>query len=208
MHFDRAITTCPLVAILRGIKPEDVDAVSDTLVEAGLRIIEVPLNSPQPLKSIERLANRHGDDVLVGAGTVMTPDDVIDVRDAGGQLIVTPHMDVDIIDEAKAEGLTCIPGSATPTEAFTALTAGADAIKMFPGEAMPPPVVKAWRAVFPAETRLLVVGGVNADNIKAYQAAGASGFGIGSSLYAPGRNLSEIADAARTLVAVAAPGQN
>jgi 2-dehydro-3-deoxyphosphogalactonate aldolase len=208
MHFDRAITTCPLVAILRGIKPEDVDAVSDTLVEAGLRIIEVPLNSPQPLKSIERLANRHGDDVLVGAGTVMTPDDVIDVRDAGGQLIVTPHMDVDVIDEAKAEGLTCIPGSATPTEAFTALTAGADAIKMFPGEAMPPPVVKAWRAVFPAETRLLVVGGVNADNIKAYQAAGASGFGIGSSLYAPGRSLSEITDAARTLVAAASAGRD
>jgi 2-dehydro-3-deoxyphosphogalactonate aldolase len=208
MNFETAIAACPLVAILRGIAPADIDAVSDVLAEAGLRIVEVPLNSPEPLKSIERLANRLGDDILVGAGTVMTPDDVIDVRDAGGQLIVTPHMDVEIIDEAKAEGMTCIPGSATPTEAFTALTAGADAIKMFPGEAMPPPVVKAWRAVFPSETRLLVVGGVNADNIKAYQAAGASGFGIGSSLYAPGRNLSEIADAARALVAAAGAGKN
>lgn len=203
MNFEAAMDACPLVAILRGIRPDEVDAVSDALIEAGFRMIEVPLNSPEPLKSIERLANRHGEVALVGAGTVMTPDDVIDVRDAGGQLIVTPHTDVEIIDEAKAEGLICIPGSATPTEAFTALSAGADAIKMFPGEALPPPVVKAWRAIFPADTRLLVVGGVHADNMSAYQAAGANGFGIGSSLYAPGRPASEVGEAARALLVAA-----
>lgn len=203
MNFEAAMDACPLVAILRGIRPDEIDAVSDALIEAGFRMIEVPLNSPEPLKSIERLANRHGEVALVGAGTVMTPDDVIDVRDAGGQLIVTPHTDIEIIDESKAEGLTCIPGSATPTEAFTALGAGADAIKMFPGEALPPPVVKAWRAIFPADTRLLIVGGVNANNMSDYQAAGANGFGIGSSLYAPGRPASEIGEAARTLLAAA-----
>jgi len=203
MNFEAAMDACPLVAILRGIRPDEVDAVSDALIEAGFRMIEVPLNSPEPLKSIERLANRHGEVALVGAGTVMTPDDVIDVRDAGGQLIITPHTDVEIIDEAKAEGLICIPGSATPTEAFTALSAGADAIKMFPGESLPPPVVKAWRAIFPADTRLLVVGGVNADNMSAYQAAGANGFGIGSSLYAPGRPASEVGEAARALLVAA-----
>jgi 2-dehydro-3-deoxyphosphogalactonate aldolase len=203
MNFEAAMDACPLVAILRGIRPDEVDAVSDALIEAGFRMIEVPLNSPEPLKSIERLANRHGEVALVGAGTVMTPDDVIDVRDAGGQLIVTPHTDVEIIDEAKAEGLICIPGSATPTEAFTALSAGADAIKMFPGESLLPPVVKAWRAIFPADTRLLVVGGVNADNMSAYQAAGANGFGIGSSLYAPGRPASEVGEAARALLVAA-----
>lgn len=203
MNFEAAMDACPLVAILRGIRPDEIDAVSDALIEAGFRMIEVPLNSPEPLKSIERLANRHGEVALVGAGTVMTPDDVIDVRDAGGQLIVTPHTDIEIIDESKAEGLTCIPGSATPTEAFTALGAGADAIKMFPGEALPPPVVKAWRAIFPADTRLLIVGGVNANNVSDYQAAGANGFGIGSSLYAPGRPASEIGEAARTLLAAA-----
>jgi 2-dehydro-3-deoxyphosphogalactonate aldolase len=203
MNFEAAMDACPLVAILRGIRLNEVDAVSDALIEAGFRMIEVPLNSPEPLKSIERLANRHGEVALVGAGTVMTPDDVIDVRDAGGQLIVTPHTDVEIIDEAKAEGLICIPGSATPTEAFTALSAGADAIKMFPGESLPPPVVKAWRAIFPADTRLLVVGGVNADNMSAYQAAGANGFGIGSSLYAPGRPASEVGEAARALLVAA-----
>lgn len=203
MNFEAAMDACPLVAILRGIRLNEVDAVSDALIEAGFRMIEVPLNSPEPLKSIERLANRHGEVALVGAGTVMTPDDVIDVRDAGGQLIITPHTDVEIIDEAKAEGLICIPGSATPTEAFTALSAGADAIKMFPGESLPPPVVKAWRAIFPADTRLLVVGGVNADNMSAYQAAGANGFGIGSSLYAPGRPASEVGEAARALLVAA-----
>jgi 2-dehydro-3-deoxyphosphogalactonate aldolase len=200
MDLDDALDACPLIAILRGIGPEEIDSVSDALVEAGFRIIEVPLNSSSPLASIERLAKRHGETALVGAGTVMSTDDVIDVRDAGGQLIVMPHTDTDIIEEAKAEGMTCIPGSATPSEAFSALAAGADAIKMFPGEAMPPSIVKAWRAVFPKATRLLVVGGVSADNIGDYLAAGAAGFGIGSALYKPGATAEDVGTRARDLI--------
>lgn len=200
MDFDTALDTCPLIAILRGIRPEEIDAVSDALIETGFRMIEVPLNSPEPLKSIERLAKRHGEVALVGAGTVMTTDDVIDVRDAGGCLIVMPHTDADAIEEAKAEGLVCIPGSATPTEGFAALTAGADAIKMFPGEALPPKIVKAWRAVFPEAARLLVVGGISDDNMGDYLAAGAAGFGVGSALYAPGRSADEVAERGRRML--------
>ncbi|MEM9358417.1 MAG: 2-dehydro-3-deoxy-6-phosphogalactonate aldolase [Pseudomonadota bacterium] len=200
MEFAEALNACPLVAILRGIKTEEVDAISDALFEAGIRIIEVPLNSPEPLRSIERLAERHGDRALIGAGTVMTPEDVIEVRDAGGELIVMPHMDPEIIDEAKAEGLTCVPGVATPTEGFHALTAGADALKLFPAEAIPPKVVKAWKAVFPPETRLLAVGGISAANILDYAAAGTSGYGIGSSLYSPGKSAAEVLANARELL--------
>jgi len=200
MEFYDAFKACPLVAILRGIRPEEIDGVSDALVEAGFRIIEVPLNSPEPLRSIERLAQRHGEAALIGAGTVMTTDDVIDVRDAGGQLIVMPHTDLEIIEEANAEGLTCLPGCATPTEGFSALAAGADGLKLFPGEALPPKIVKAWRAVFPSETRMFIVGGVNDANMADYVAAGASGFGIGSSLYSPGRTASDIAKRGRELL--------
>ena len=185
MDFLEALDACPLVAILRGITPDEVDAVADVLVGAGYRIIEVPLNSPDPLRSIERLAQRYGETTLIGAGTVMTPEDVIDVRDAGGELIVMPHLDGDVIEEAKAENLTCIPGVATPSEGFAALSAGADALKLFPAEAIPPMIVKAWRAVFPPQAKLLAVGGISLANIADYVAAGTSGFGIGSTLYAP-----------------------
>ncbi len=201
VDFAAALDACPLVAILRGITVEDVDAVSDGLVAAGYRIIEIPLNSPDPLRSIERLARRHGEVAMVGAGTVMTPEDVIEVRDAGGELIVMPHLDPDVVEEAKAERLICVPGVATPTEGFSALTIGADALKLFPAEGIPPPIVKAWRAVFPAETKLLAVGGISAGNIGAYIAAGASGFGIGSTLYAPGRSADDVARAAKELFA-------
>lgn len=200
MDFLEALDACPLVAILRGITPDEIDAVSDILVGAGYRIIEVPLNSPDPLRSIERLAERHGDHALIGAGTVMTPEDVIDVRDAGGELIVMPHLDVDVVEEAKAENLICIPGVATPSEGFAALTAGADALKLFPAEAIPPKIVNAWRAVFPADCKLLAVGGISAANIGDYMAAGTSGFGIGSTIYAPGRSLADIKTAAEDLV--------
>ncbi|MGI9421870.1 MAG: 2-dehydro-3-deoxy-6-phosphogalactonate aldolase [Hyphomicrobiaceae bacterium] len=200
MDLANLLNDCPLVAILRGIKPDEMDAVSDALVEAGLRIIEVPLNSPEPLRSIERLARRHGETVMVGAGTVMTPEDVIDVRDAGGELIVMPHMDTEIVDEAKAEGMTCVPGVATPTEAFQALTAGADALKLFPAEAMPPTIVKAWRAVFPSDTIMIAVGGISAANIGSYAAAGTAGFGIGSSIYSPGKTAPDVSASARELL--------
>ena len=201
MDFDKAFAACPVISILRGIDRHEVDDVSDALVNAGIRIIEVPLNGPGALASVERLAHRYGESVLVGAGTVLTPEAVIDVRDAGGRLIVTPHVAHDVIEEAKAEDLICIPGCATPTEGFTALAAGADALKLFPGEAIPPAIVKAWRAVFPKDARLLVVGGVGLDNIAAYRAAGADGFGIGGALYAPGRPAADIATRAHHLVA-------
>lgn len=198
---DDALSQCPLIAILRGITPPEALEIGQTLFDAGIRIIEVPLNSPEPLKSIEQLASQFGGNALIGAGTVMTPDDVIEVRDAGGELIVMPHSDAEIIDEAKAEGLICLPGVATPTEGFSALTNGADGLKMFPGEAMPPKIVKAWRAVFPEAIKLMPVGGVSADNISDYLAAGASGFGIGTALYAPGRAASDVKARAEALVA-------
>ncbi len=201
MDLAQAMKACPLVAILRGITLDEIDPVSDALIAAGFRIIEVPLNSPEPLRSIERLARRHGEVALVGAGTVMTPEDVIDVRDAGGELIVMPHLAPDVIEEAKAEDLACVPGVATPTEGFNALASGADALKLFPAEGIPPKLVKAWRAVFPPATQLLAVGGITADNMAEYIAAGAAGFGIGSSLYAPGQPAEVVAAAARNLVA-------
>ncbi len=200
-RLDEALTGCPLIAILRGIEPTEVLDVGQALYDAGIRVIEVPLNSPQPLESIEILAGQFGGNALVGAGTVMTPDDVIEIRDAGGELIVMPHSESEVIDEAKAEGLICLPGVATPTEGFAALARGADGLKMFPGEAMPPKIIKAWRAVFPQATKLMPVGGVSVDNIPDYLAAGASGFGIGTALYAPGRSASDVKDRAEALVA-------
>lgn len=199
-----ALDRQPLVAILRGISPAEVDAVGDALVEAGILVIEVPLNSPDPLASIARLARRHGAATLIGAGTVLSPAAVADVASAGGRLIVMPHADVEVIRAAKAAGLTCVPGVATPTEAFAALAAGADALKLFPGEAMPPPIVKAWRAVIPPDVRLIPTGGVSASNVGAYLAAGAGGFGIGSALYKPGATAAAVADGARALVAAVA----
>lgn len=200
-NLDDSLSSCPLIAILRGIRPDDVLEVGQALFDAGLRVIEVPLNSPEPLKSIEKLAGQFGGNALIGAGTVMTPDDVIEVRDAGGELIVMPHSDADVIEEATAEGLICLPGVATPTEGFSALTNGADGLKMFPGEAMPPKIVKAWRAVFPPAIKLMPVGGVSLENIPDYLAAGASGFGIGTALYAPGRKASDVKERADALAA-------
>jgi len=197
---DDALSQCPLIAILRGIQPSEALSVGRVLFKAGFRVIEVPLNSPEPFKSIETLAGEFGGNALIGAGTVMTPDDVIEVRDAGGELIVMPHSDAEVIEESKAEGLFCLPGVATPTEGFAALTCGADGLKLFPGEAMPPKIVKAWRAVFPGTVKLMPVGGVSVENIPDYLAAGASGFGIGSALYAPGRSVDEIRAGAEAMV--------
>ena len=182
----------PLVAILRGLKPENAEAVGQALVEAGFRIIEVPLNSPEPFRSIETLAKALPDDVLVGAGTVLDPAAVDGIRDVGGKLIVMPHADLDVIRRAKTHGLICTPGVATPTEAFAALKAGADAIKIFPAEAMPPQVVKAWRAVLPKDALVIPVGGIKPDTMKPYVEAGANGFGLGSALFAPGMTVDEI----------------
>ena len=198
----RYLTKLPLVAILRGLKPENAEAVGHALVEAGFRVIEVPLNSPEPFRSIEALSKAMPDDVLIGAGTVLDPGDVDRVRDAGGSLIVMPHSDLDVVRRAKELGLVCTPGVATPTEGFAALKAGADALKLFPAEAMPPHVVKAWRAVLPKDALVVPVGGIKPETMKAYVDAGADGFGLGSALFTPqmpaeevGRNARAFADA-------------
>ena len=201
LTLSEALAACPLIAILRGIRPDEAGAVGVALVEEGFRIIEVALNSPEPLRSIEILSRLFGGKALVGAGTVMTAEDVVGVTRAGGRLIVMPHGDPAVIRAAKAAGLACIPGVATPTEAFAALAAGADALKLFPGEMIVPAVVKAIRAVLPPATTLIPVGGVGAATIPAYRAAGASGFGIGSALYVPGRSAGEVRRIARELVA-------
>jgi 2-dehydro-3-deoxyphosphogalactonate aldolase len=188
----QALAELPLIAILRGLEPENALAVGQILIDAGFRIIEVPLNSPRPFDSIERLAQGFGAKALIGAGTVLQPADVGRVRDAGGRLIVMPHSDPRIIGEAKAQGLICLPGVATPTEGFAALAAGADGLKLFPAETIPPVVVKAWRAVFPPETLLLPVGGITPERMADYLAAGASGFGLGSALFHPGLTRAEV----------------
>ena len=186
----------PLVAVLRGISPAEVDGVADALVFAGFRILEVTLNSPRPLDSIRMLAKRVGASALVGAGTVIDPADVARVKDAGGKVIVMPHADVAVIREAKRQGLLCIPGVATPTEAFAALAAGADGLKMFPAEALPPAALRAWRAVLPRDTLVFAVGGMKPDNLAPYWDAGADGFGTGSNLYKPGTSVDAVREAA------------
>ena len=181
----------PLVAILRGITPAEAAEVGDVLVDAGFRILEVPLNSPDPLRSIRIMQERFGDRALVGAGTVLSPARVDEVAAAGGKIIVMPHADVAVIRAAKAAGLYCLPGVSTTTEAFAALDAGADALKIFPAELIGPHVLKAWRAVLPKDLALLPVGGIEPGNMAPFVKAGANGFGIGGALYAPGRALSD-----------------
>jgi 2-dehydro-3-deoxyphosphogalactonate aldolase len=182
----RYLSPVPLIAVLRGITPEEIEAVGSALFDAGFRILEVPLNSPRAFESIRLLARRWGEQCLVGAGTVLAVADVARVREAGGRVIVMPHADEAVIREAKALGMLCVPGVATPTEAFAALAAGADGLKMFPAEALPPGALKAWRAVLPAATLVFAVGGMRPDNLEPYWRAGASGFGTGSNLYQPG----------------------
>jgi 2-dehydro-3-deoxyphosphogalactonate aldolase len=191
-----ALERLPLVAILRGLAPTEAHAVGDALHGAGWRLLEVPLNSPQPLESIARLARRFPD-ALVGAGTVRTEEEVRQVHAAGGSLVVSPHCDVRVIRSAVALGMACVPGVMTPTEAFAAIEAGASALKLFPAEMIPPAAVKALRAVLAPEVLLLPVGGISPVTMAGYRAAGASGFGIGSALYQPGRPAAEVAHAAQ-----------
>lgn len=197
---DPALQQLPLVAILRGVRPDEVEAIADALHAEGFRVIEVPLNSPQALDSIARLARRMPADALIGAGTVLSADAVREVQAAGGKLIVMPHADVAVIREAKARGLACVPGAATPTEAFAALQAGADALKLFPAELVTPPAVKALRAVLPQALRLLPVGGITPETMAPYRRAGAAGFGLGSALYAPGMSAADVATRAQAFV--------
>ena len=188
---DTWLGRCPLVAILRGVRPDEVEGIGDALVASGFAIIEVPLNSPQPLTSIERLARRFGA-ALIGAGTVTTAAQVAEIATAGGRIIVMPHGDSAVIRAAKQAGLLCLPGFATPTEAFAALAAGADGLKLFPAEANPPAVLKSMKAVLPPAVPVVPVGGITPDKMAAYRQAGAAGFGLGSALYKPGMDAAEI----------------
>jgi 2-dehydro-3-deoxyphosphogalactonate aldolase len=187
------LAALPLIAILRGVRPGEAVAIGRALLDAGFRAVEVPLNSPEPLESIAALAGAFGEQALIGAGTVLDAAAVPRIADAGGRLVVMPHADLAIIRAAKAQGLLCVPGAATPTEAFGALAAGADALKLFPAEALPPAVVKAWRAVLPKDVWLLPVGGITPERIAPYLASGADGFGLGSALYQPGLTAAEVA---------------
>ena len=191
----------PLIAILRGVRPDEAVAIGRALVDAGFRAIEVPLNSPEPLESIAALAETFGQRALIGAGTVLDPADALRIAEAGGRLVVMPHVDLAVIRAAKAQALLCVPGVATPTEAFGALAAGADALKLFPAEALPPPVVKAWRAVLPKEVWLLPVGGITPERMAQYLTVGANGFGLGSALYQPGLTPAEVAVRAKAFAA-------
>ena len=182
----------PLIAILRGITPQQSESVVEALYAAGFRIVEVPLNSPDALDSIERIAKQFGDDMLVGAGTVLKTDQVTQVKDRGGQMIVSPNTDVSVIQASVAQEMVTIPGAATPSEAFAGIAAGAHAVKVFPAEMITPSILASWRAVIPASAGLLPVGSINHTNMADYWQAGASGFGLGGSLYTPNLSLGDI----------------
>ena len=193
------LARCPFVAILRGVKPDEVEAIGDVLVEEGFLILEVPLNSPSPFESVKRLALRLGERALVGAGTVLRPEDASAVARASGRVVVMPHADATVVREAKRLGLVAIPGFSTPTEAFNMLACGADGLKLFPAEGSSPAVLKSMRAVLPHHAPILPVGGIDAGNLAPWLAAGAAGFGIGSALYKAGLSPAEVRDRARRL---------
>ncbi|HSV47126.1 MAG TPA: 2-dehydro-3-deoxy-6-phosphogalactonate aldolase [Ramlibacter sp.] len=194
--FHAARAALPLVAILRGLTPGDAQGVGTALVDAGWRLIEVPLNSPQPLDSIATLA-RAFPQALVGAGTVLTPGEVQAVHAAGGRMVISPNFNPAVVRQALHLGMVSLPGVLTASEAFAALAEGASGIKLFPCEMIPPAAVKALRAVLPRGAVVLPVGGIGLDNMAAYRAAGADGFGIGSALYKPGDSAAEVAAQAR-----------
>ncbi|MEO1537201.1 MAG: 2-dehydro-3-deoxy-6-phosphogalactonate aldolase [Pseudomonadota bacterium] len=191
----------PLIAILRGIDPDEAIAVVEALVAAGMTRIEVPLNSPSPFTSIERMVQAVGDEATIGAGTVLTVDDVKKVKDAGGKLIVSPNCDIDVIRATKDNGMQSFPGVLTPSECFAGLAAGADGLKVFPAFQMGVEGLKAVRAVLPATCEVYMVGGVGPENFAEWRKAGASGFGLGSWLYKPGDDTAGVASRAAEAVA-------
>lgn len=199
--FHRYFDQCPLIAIVRGITPQDAEAIGDAVQKGGIRIIEVPLNSPDPLRSIELLAKRFGDSMLVGAGTVLGVAEVARVRDAGGGIIVSPDTNSEVIAASVEAGLVSSPGYFTPSEAFAAIRAGATALKLFPAEAASPVWLKAHLAVLPRDLPVMAVGGITPDNMRPWLDAGAAGFGLGSGLYRPGQSPAETLEKARAYVA-------
>jgi 2-dehydro-3-deoxyphosphogalactonate aldolase len=200
-RFASAFGRCPLVAVLRGIRPDEVEAVGEALIGAGFTILEVPLNSPEPYVSITRLSAIAPEGVLVGAGTVLNADEVERVQAAGGALVVAPNMDLEVIAATRAAGMVSLPGVFTPTEAFAAIKAGAHGLKFFPAEAATPAVVKAMKAVLPRGMPLLVVGGITPEAMADWKAAGADGFGLGSNLFKPGVSAAECGTRASRFVA-------
>lgn len=200
-EFDDAFARLPLIAILRGVRPDEVEDIGAALIAAGFALIEVPLNSPDPFDSVARLARRFTGKAVIGAGTVLAIDQVDRVRAAGGTMIISPNTNVAVIAASAAAGLVSLPGIATPSEAFAAIDAGATALKLFPAEAASPAVVKAMRAVLPGSTRILPVGGVAPDTMGPWRSAGAAGFGIGSALYTPDFGAEEVARRAAAFVA-------
>ncbi|MBS1304301.1 2-dehydro-3-deoxy-6-phosphogalactonate aldolase [Loktanella sp. SALINAS62] len=190
----------PIIAILRGVTPDEAVAVCAACIDAGIDRIEVPLNSPDPFDSLSRMANAHGDHALIGAGTVLSPEDVNRVADAGGKLVVSPNCDVRVIAATRAAGLQSWPGVMTPTECFAALKAGATGLKVFPASLIGPDGIKAIRAVLPQDCQVFAVGGAGPDNFAQWINAGASGFGIGSALYTPGMTAAEVGTRAETIV--------
>lgn len=192
---------CPLVAIIRGVTPDEADAIGEAIYQAGIRIIEVPLNSPDPLKSIQTLAAKFGDRVLVGAGTVLDPADVGRVHGAGGRIIVSPDTNIAVIEATAAAGLVASPGYFTPSEAFAAIRAGATGLKLFPAEAATPAALKAQLAVLPKDLPILAVGGITPNNMRPWLDAGATGFGLGGGLYKSGQSPAETLEKARAYVA-------
>ena len=201
----RRLGQCPLVAIIRGVTPGEAAAIGEALVSAGIRIVEVPLNSPEPFDSISRIAAAVGERALVGAGTVLDAGDVARVREAGGRLVVSPNTDPAVIAAAVDAGMVSLPGYFTPSEAFSALAAGAHGLKFFPAEAASPAVIKAQKAVLPKHMPLLVVGGVQPETMDGWLDAGADGFGLGGGVYKPGQSAEQTEAKARAYVAALKP---
>lgn len=202
-RFAEAFAACPLVAVLRGLTPDEAAPIGDALVDAGFTLLEVPLNSPDPLGSIAAMAKRYAGRAIVGAGTVLTPQNVAAVADAGGALIVSPNTDPAVIRASVERGLISLPGYFTPSEAFAALHAGAHGLKLFPAEGAAPAFLKAQRAVLPKATKVLAVGGITPDTMPQWHAAGADGFGLGSNLYRAGKSAADVARDAAAFVQAA-----